>query len=143
MKIVLDTKVFLDYLLSRENANKVKEILFLCRYGKHQIYTTPIALRDIGYVIHKITHNKADSKRAQLAVCEMVNDILPVTGSDASNSLRSEIDDYEDALMVECAKREKMDAIITSNIKDFLKADMPIYTLDEANKFILENTKKA
>ena len=35
--------------------------------------------------------------------------------------------DFEDAVMVETALRSKMDCIVTRNIKDYEKANIPVY----------------
>lgn len=59
--------------------------------------------------------------------------ILDVTDSDCRKAINSDIPDFEDAVLVECAIRNKMDYIITDNLKDFSKSSVPAI---DSNDFI-------
>lgn len=48
------------------------------------------------------------------------------------NALDSEIIDYEDAVIDELVSKEKLDFIITRDMKDFKKSNNTIYTAIEA-----------
>ena len=46
-------------------------------------------------------------------------------------ALSSTISDYEDAVMIETGIREKMDCIVTRNLKDHKKAKFTVYSPEE------------
>ncbi|MEG6566304.1 PIN domain-containing protein [Thermoanaerobacterium saccharolyticum] len=48
--------------------------------------------------------------------------MLDVTGFDCKKALKLPMEDYEDVLLAACAKRRKMECIITRNIKDFVNS---------------------
>ncbi|NLZ67103.1 MAG: PIN domain-containing protein [Clostridiaceae bacterium] len=54
--------------------------------------------------------------------------IADVRSSDIEKALISEIDDVEDALLVEVAVRFKADLILTRNTKDFVKSSIKAMT---------------
>ncbi len=56
---------------------------------------------------------------------------MDTSGEDCRQALLSKISDFEDAVMVETAKRSKADCIVTRNIKDYANADITIYTPEE------------
>ena len=58
----------------------------------------------------------------------MLFDILDTTEDDVRQALMSNMTDYEDAVMVETAKREKMDCIVTRNLADYKQAGIPVYS---------------
>ena len=133
MRILADTNIFLEYILNREHAREVEKFFILCHQQNHWIYTTSMSLRDIGYAVHRSTHNQSNAKEAQQAVYEMVNKVIGISADDAIESLYTEMTDYEDSLIVEAAKSEMLDAIVTLNMRDFKKADFPIFSLEKIN----------
>ena len=52
--------------------------------------------------------------------------VLDTTGDDCKNALFSPITDYEDAIMVETAKKAGIDYIVTRNIKDYSKSSVKV-----------------
>ena len=49
--------------------------------------------------------------------------------------MHSDIEDYEDALLVEAASEYLLDAIVTNNKKDFEKSIVPAFTPKDLNAF--------
>ena len=49
----------------------------------------------------------------------------------ARNALLSAVTDYEDAVMIQTAKRINADCIVTRNIKDYQPSDVPVYLPEE------------
>ena len=45
---------------------------------------------------------------------------------DCRKAISSEINDYEDAIMVETAIRSEMDCIVTRNVKDYTKSSVKV-----------------
>ena len=126
MRVLVDTNVFLDIFLNRDNGES-KKFFWWCSLNKCEICLAAISLRDIEYVAHHILHNKEESKKIQKAAYLACKNIIGISSEAAIRSLDSPIGDYEDALILEAAKEGKCDAIVTNNYKDFEKAGFPVY----------------
>ena len=136
MRILVDTNVFLDLFLNREEFAKDAHNFFSwCANNKNDIYITSMSLRDIGYTAHRFFHNKNAAKTVQFAAYEACKKVIGISADSAIESLYSDIDDYENSLIVEAAKEELLDAIVTNNKKDFEKAGFPVFTPREIIKY--------
>ena len=133
MRILVDTNVFLDLLLDRnkEIGDKVQNFFDWCCYEKNRIYITSMSLRDIEYVAHRIYHDKRKAKAVQFSAYQMCSKIIGISADSAIESLYSDITDYEDSLIIEAAKEEMLDAIVTNNKKDFENGNIPVFTPEE------------
>ena len=137
MRILIDTNVFLDFFLERENQFEDAETVFKnCFKQHHQIFITSMSLRDIGYAIQRTTHDHKKAKEFQISTYQICSKVIGISSDDAIESLYSEVNDYEDSLQVEAAKREMLDLIITDNVKDFRFADFPVLSPKDFNSII-------
>ena len=119
MKILIDTCVALDVLDKREPFfDSSKNVLALAAQQKIEAYITSKSISDIYYLLHKHNHSIVDSKRVISTLLELVN-VIDVNGIDIAKALASEMNDFEDAIIAESAKRHGIDYIATRNIKDF------------------------
>lgn len=136
MIVLLDTCVVLDALLHREPFNKEAETLFLLA-ANHQIdgCITAKSATDIYYLTHRNTHSDEVSRKI-LANLFTLFGVLDSYGLDCQKALISAMSDYEDAVMVETAKRTGMQCIITRNSKDYSKSTVPVYTPADFLKLI-------
>lgn len=137
MRILVDTNVFLDLLLDRnqEIGDKVEAFFNWCCYKKNRIYITSMSLRDIEYVAHRIYHDKKKAKEIQFSAYQMCSKVIGISADSAIESLYSDIDDYEDSLIIEAAKEEMLDVIVTNNKKDFLGSLFPVFTPEEIMRY--------
>ena len=55
-------------------------------------------------------------------------DLLDTAGIDCRKAISSEMADFEDAVMVETAKRIGADCIVTRNKKDYVQSGVSVYT---------------
>lgn len=143
MKYLVDTNVFLDYLLSRDNFQDAKEFFVLSRLRKNQIFVTSMSIRDIGYVVHRKVHDKKLANRAQFSTYELCSKVIDITADDAINALFNddgEYSDYEDGLQIEAADRLLLDAVITSNTRDFKSQKIPVYNLKQINQILKQKS---
>lgn len=63
--------------------------------------------------------------------------IIPVDTDIIKKGLRSKHKDFEDALQILCASSvEKMDFIVTRNLKDFVNSEIQVLSPDEIIKHI-------
>lgn len=67
--------------------------------------------------------------------------LLDTTSLDCRKAISSEIDDYEDAIMVETAVRSQMDCIVTRNEKDYMKSSVKIYGPSDFLKLLEEENR--
>lgn len=129
MRILVDTNVFLDFVLNRDNKGLIAEHFFsLCVNNHHQIMMTSMSLRDIEYLSHKLLHDKKKSKDVQMKAYYLCHKVIGISGDAAIESLYSEVSDYEDSLIAEAAQEEMCDVIVTNNTKDFIKSRVPAFT---------------
>lgn len=124
MKVIVDTNVILDALTGRQPWNKEAEEIFLrAAKGKEEYYITANTVTDIYYLLRKHLKNRESvigvmSKLFQLFM------ILDTNAEDCINALHSEMKDYEDAVLAEVAKRNKVDYIVTRNVKDYINSSV-------------------
>ena len=129
MKILLDTWVILDFLMNREGfADDAENILTKVVCQEINGYIMSKSVCDIFYIYRK------ETKDASIA-CKRINDLLSIvslldtTKEDLINALSlSYTNDFEDDLMIETSKREKIDIIVTRNIKDYSKSSVKVLT---------------
>lgn len=119
MKAIVDTNVILDALTGREPWNKEAEEIFLsAAQCRGEYYITANVVADIYYLLRKHLKNRdvvvgIMNKLFQLFM------IYDTSAEDCINALHSPITDYEDAVLIEVAKRNKVDYIITRNVNDY------------------------
>jgi len=131
MRILIDSNVILDALMAREPwVKQAGDILVASAEEKITGYITASMVTDIYYIIHKHLKSREQAKMALVKLLAIL-DVLEVTGSDCEKALESELSDYEDAVVVTCAKRHKIDYIVTRNVKDFKKSLVDILAPDE------------
>ena len=131
MELLIDTNVYLEHFLERDNALVALQFFEYCYKLKAKTYVTSMSLRDIGYVAHHHFHNEKQARFIQFSVYESCHKIIGINPDDAINSLFNDSKDYEDSLIIEAAKREMLDAIVTLNKKDFVNHDIPVFTPSE------------
>lgn len=130
MKILLDTNVIIDVLTSREPWNKSAEkIILMGANNIVDLYITASSATDIYYLIRKYLKDTKASKQIMNKLYSLVG-ILDVTGADCIDALTSTICDYEDAVLERVAISQKMDYIVTRNVKDYLSGNMKVLLPD-------------
>jgi len=138
MRFLVDTNVFLDYLLGREPFSSDAESFFqLTRTGRHEIYLSSMSLRDIGYVAHRFSHNKELANRIQLKSYCICTKVVDLSASSAIEGIYEDNIDYEDFLISNTAEETMCDAIVTNNIKDFKESKVPAFLVSDINKALL------
>ena len=131
MRVLVDTNVFLEYFLHRENYQSVDQFFLLASSKCNQTVLTSMSLRDIGYALHRYLHDEQKTRIAQLQIYSMVSKVVGVSADAAINSLFSDAKDFEDALQVNAAEEAMCMAIVTFNKKDYAKSNIPVFTPQE------------
>lgn len=131
MRVLIDTNVIVDALTSREPWNKSAEQIFLMAAQKSaDMYISASTATDIYYLVRKYCH---DTEMAIQTMEKLYNlfGILDVTKEDCIQALTSPINDYEDAVVCEVARRSGMQYIVTRNTKDYVNSYVKAILPDE------------
>ena len=122
MRVLIDTCIIIDALQSRVPFAEAAQKIFLSSANKKfEGYITAKSVTDIYYLTHRLTHSDMETRKL-LSKLFMLFHLLDTTSLDCRKAISSEMNDYEDAIMVETAVRSGMDCIVTRNIKDYTKA---------------------
>ncbi len=126
--LFIDTDVIIDFLLDRKPFSREAAIIFtLIEQKKLRGYSSSLTFSNLYYVLRKIeSHNKVISKLDSLS--KLVG-ILKVEEQTIKNALASGFPDFEDSIQYYSAiYNKKIDVIITRNIRDYKKSDIPVMT---------------
>jgi len=124
----IDTDVIIDFLIDRKPFSREAAIIFtLIEQKKLKGYSSSLTFSNLYYVLRKIeSHNKVISK---LEILSKMVGILRVEEQTIKNALASGFSDFEDSIQYFSAiDSKKIDVIITRNIKDFKKSEIPVMT---------------
>lgn len=136
MKILIDTCILMDYLQNRvpfaDYSEKVLELALMNRFTP---YFTAKAVTDVNYIMRRCCSNSQEKKLLTAHLWQLFT-VVDTCSEDAFNAMFSPMDDYEDAVMVETAKRMGFDAIVTRNGKDYKGAGIPVFSPEDIiNRF--------
>lgn len=131
MRIMIDTNVLIDYLLSRHpyEASATK-IMMLCKNSKIEGCIAAHSFLNIFYVLRKELTNE-QRRKVLKGFCAFL-EVIGVDKLKIISSLNNcDFSDFEDCVQSECAKEFAADYIITRNIKDFKTSEIPAITPDD------------
>lgn len=131
MKAIIDTCIVLDVLQNREPFfdNSLRVLHSVSDKVCVGILTAK-SITDIYYIIRRSPNNDSIA-RDSIRKLYMVFTVVDTLANDCEIALYSETSDYEDAVMIETAKRVGADCIVTRNQKDYTKSEIPVYSPDE------------
>jgi predicted nucleic acid-binding protein len=139
MKIMIDTNIILNVYQNEMPfvANSAR-ILKLSERRKITGIVTASTITDIYYMLGRHIKDKAQLKTLVQKFLTTVK-LADVTATDVTEAFNLSMDDFEDALFAQCAKRLKADYIITRNTKDFINSPVAFMEPDEfLEKFFKE-----
>ena len=139
MKILVDTNVIIDALTGREPFREAAEQIFILAANQiEDMFITASSATDIYYLTRKHLHDTDQAKNTMAKLYELFH-ILDVTSNDCQEALSSRVKDYEDAVIASCAYRNRMDYIVTRNIRDYEHAKVKAILPDELLKLISQS----
>jgi predicted nucleic acid-binding protein len=116
VKVLLDTNVIMDALQERQPFDAdAKEILRRGQGKEIDILFTANAATDIFYLYSKA--RGIGSARSAIGFLLTTYGVVGITQSDCISALKLPIEDFEDALVAECAKKAGVDYIVTRDGK--------------------------
>src|SRR5688572_12272857 len=129
-KGLVDLNVVLDFLARRENHAKAAEIFHAIETKKLKGFLSVHEITTLAYFLEKEKKSKATIKTIIGTILDLFS-ILPITETILRKALDSQITDFEDAVLEKAAAYEKLDFIITNNIKDFKKGEIRAVTPEQ------------
>ncbi|MBS1488052.1 MAG: PIN domain-containing protein [Bacteroidetes bacterium] len=133
-KIFLDTNLFLDHLLDRNNHSST--ILKACEESVVTGFASSASFYTLAYLIRKTISTSATRKL--LGEYLRFISILPTQKNTLRISLESSFNDLEDAFQYFTALEEKqIDFFITANLKDYQKVSQQLPVISP-QKFVTE-----
>ena len=136
MKILIDTNIYLELFLKRENHLVIKKLFYLFYKNNHETYITTQSLRDIEFILRRQLHDYKIAKLLQHKAYEITSKVISISNDTAIDALFSNFADYEDALQSFAAEESNIDAIITLNEKDYLSSNISTFTPQEILNYI-------
>ena len=131
MKALIDTNVIIDAILRRQPFyEKAIAIMQAVHSGKLQGFISATAATDIFYLLQKAMGQQQATDALESLLASL--GVLPVDAADIRNALAWKWGDFEDAVQARVALQNKMDVIVTRNVKDYGKID-PVKVLPPAD----------
>lgn len=123
-RILVDTNVLLDYLLTREPFYEdAKDIVVACTEGKAKGCIAAHSISNMFYILRKDYSIK--ERREILSNLCLIFDVEGIDKEKILAGLQNEdFTDFEDCLQMECAKTYGAEYIVTRNIADYKMSDV-------------------
>ena len=131
MKIFIDTNILVDLIADRKPFSKYAiEIFTAAEENRIELFTSSHSVATTQYLLKKYVDEKT-LRDVLYSVLDYVT-VIPVDIDVLKKGLRSKHKDFEDAIQILCAATiEKIDCIVTRNIKDFRNSEIPVSSPDE------------
>lgn len=125
MNVLIDTCVIIDAVQHRQPFSILAEPILLGA-AEHQFegFWTAKSMLDCYYLVHHDTHSDAQTRGVLMNIALSLRG-LDTTATDCQQALFSDMRDYEDAVMTATARRTGMDFIVTRNLKDYERSQVP------------------
>ena len=127
MRVLIDTNIVLDVLLSRQPfAADSDRVWQANEEGRITGYITATTLTDIFYIARKEVG--LDKAHAAVLVCLDAFEVCPVDKPTLRAASALPGNDFEDNLQIACLKIAGLDAFVTRDKGDFSNANVPVLT---------------
>lgn len=131
MRVLLDTNVIVDVLQKRQPWFASGKEIFTAAARQEIIgYITAKQASDLYFFACKQLRGEPEiDKKARKILNNLFSlfEIVDSKGIDCEKALLRENGDFEDAMLIESALREKIDCIVTRNLVHFQNVQMPVY----------------
>lgn len=124
-KIFVDTDICLDLLSGRKPYNAVAERLFsLADLGKVKLCVSSLCFSHIDYILN--SQFKLNDSRKILTKFKTLVTVLSVDDKIIELAIASDFSDFEDAIQYNTAIENKIQILLTRNLKDYKKAQIQV-----------------
>jgi len=126
VRVLVDTNVVLDVLLDRRPfAEAATQVFALIEESKIEGFLCATTVTTVDYLLGQALPPKI--ARAALQRLLGLFEIAPVNRPVLEQALRSDIADFEDAVIEQAARLISADAIATRNLTDFVKSSVTAF----------------
>jgi predicted nucleic acid-binding protein len=134
--IFVDTNILVDLIADRKPFSKFAIHIFnKAEEGKIKLFTSSHSIATTHYLLKKYIDEK-DLRVVLYNLLDYLN-IVVIDLDVIKKSLKSKHKDFEDAIQINSAYSvEKLDCIVTRNVKDFKDSEIPALTPDELKKHL-------
>ena len=142
MRIFLDTNVILDYLIPTNAFHEeASSLIEQCLEGSVRGFVSSHSLTDIFYIVRKSF--SVEERRLFLLMLVSNFTVIPESGADFLSVLNAEgFFDLEDGLQMRCAENEKLDFIVTENLKDFESSSVSAVSIQKMLAILKNDSKE-
>ncbi|MBP5173567.1 MAG: PIN domain-containing protein [Clostridia bacterium] len=128
---LFDTCIVMDVQQKREPFFDDAHKLFLAVANRRiKGCLTAKSILDIYYLFHRQCHSVDETRKSISALLNLF-EILDTSAIDCRKALLSGISDYEDAVMTETAIRERIDCVVTRNLRDYRNSSVTILSSED------------
>lgn len=139
MKALIDTCIIVDVLQKREPFyQSALDIVMAVSNRRCLGILTAKSITDIYYILRRSIHNEK-KVREYLRILFTLFIVEDTFSADCQLAIGSPMKDYEDAIMVQTALRVEADCVVTRNLKDYVLAEIPVFS---PNQFLEKITEK-
>jgi predicted nucleic acid-binding protein len=127
-RVLLDVNVCIDIIVNRSLSPETKKELFaVFIQNEIEVFVPAFSIDTVFYILN--SSMKIDKEIAKNAIQKLMKytKLLHSTDEMIQRAFVSNFSDFEDALINSLAEIHHMDAILTNNLSDFIKSDLPIY----------------
>lgn len=130
-KVFVDTNIIVDLIADRKPYSKFAIAIFQkAEEKKVKLYTSSHSIATTHYLLKKYVEEK-ELRNIIYSLLDYIQ-IIPIEIDTIKKALKSKHKDFEDAIQIITAYSvEKMDCIVTRNIKDFRDSEIPVLSPDE------------
>jgi predicted nucleic acid-binding protein len=125
MKVCLDTNVIIDILGKTSDFFDSYVAFDVSLLRSFEVFISVTSTTDIAYLLPRRNYASEEQAKAHLVHLLTIAEILDARSVDVALALKSNMPDYEDALLAYMAQRNDIDLIITRNLKDFKLSPVP------------------
>ena len=137
-KLLVDTNIIIDLLAKREEFYESAAQLFsLADQEKVELYVCALSFANAHYILNReLNESKV---REILRKLKVLVKVISMDSKIIDLAFNSDFKDFEDAIQYYAAIESDIDIIITRNLKDFKKSELPVMT---GHQFIKMNTRQ-
>lgn len=123
-RILVDTNILLDYLLTREPFYEdAKKVVLTCTEGETEGCIAAHSISNMFYILRK-DYDVKDRREILTNLC-IIFDVEGIDKVKLLSGLQNEnFSDFEDCLQMECAKAYNAEYIVTRNVDDYRSSEV-------------------
>jgi predicted nucleic acid-binding protein len=135
-RVFVDTNILIDLIADRRPFSKFAiQIFTKAEERKIKLYTSSHSIATTHYLLKKYMEER-ELREVLHSTLDYLN-IVAIDQDVIKKGLRSKHKNFEDAIQIISAYSvEKLDCIVTRNIKDFKGSEIPVLTPDELIKHL-------